>query len=117
MDDRGQEFIKVLRSLNVPRVAAVLITYLSNVNEATSREIEMETGLRQPEVSIGMLTLHENEWVTVREIKKNEKGRPMNVYRLNVPVKEIIKHYEEEKNRESALVMESIQKLKKLATH
>jgi predicted transcriptional regulator len=101
----------------VPRGVAELITYLANVSEATSREIEMGTGLRQPEVSIGMRTLHENKWVLVREVKTEEKGRPKKIYSLSVPLDKIIKHYEDEKIRESALTMEAIQKLKKMATN
>ncbi len=104
-----------MRSLEVPRNAAEIIIYLASMNEATSRDIEMGTGLRQPEVSIGMRTLRENNWVDEREIKREGKGRPMKVYSLSVPIDEIIKHYEDEKNRESASAMEAIQKLRKMA--
>jgi len=97
LDDNDREFIEALRGMNVPRDAAVLITYLANVSEATSREIEMETGLRQSEVSVGMRVLHENNWVTEYEVKSERKGRPMKVYRLSIPIEQIIKHYEEEK--------------------
>ena len=89
-----------------------MITYLANVNEATSREIEMGTDLRQPEVSIGMRTLRENNWVEERDIKAGGKGRPMRIYKLGVPIGEIIKQYEEQKNNEAARSMQAIQKLK-----
>jgi predicted transcriptional regulator len=95
---------------------AALITYLANANEATSREIEMGTNLRQPEVSIAMRALRQNKWVEEREIKAEGKGRPMKVYKLGVPLESIINHYEEESNRESAHAMESIQKLRELTT-
>jgi predicted transcriptional regulator len=36
----------------------------------------------------------------------------MRVYKLGVPLEEIIKHYEEEKNKETAKSMQAIQKLK-----
>jgi predicted transcriptional regulator len=100
----------------VPRNVAALITYLADANEATSREIEMGTNLRQPEVSIGMRTLRQNNWIEQRNIKVEGKGRPMIVYKLNVPLESIINHYEEESNRESAHAMESIEKLKQLTT-
>jgi predicted transcriptional regulator len=38
----------------------------------------------------------------------------MKVYSLLTPIDEIIKHFEEEKQQESAQTMESIQKLKEL---
>ncbi len=114
LDDKDLEFIEVLRSLNVPKGVATLITYLASVDEATSRDIEMGTGLRQPEVSIMMRTLHKNNWVIERDIKAEGKGRPKKVYKLSVPLGEIIEYYEGEKRRESAQVMETIQKLRKM---
>ena len=72
----------------------------------------MGTNLRQPEVSIAMRTMRQNNWVNERDIKTEEKGRPMKVYKLSVPIEEIIKHYEEEKNNEAAKTMQAIQRLK-----
>ena len=114
LDDTDLEFIEALRNLKVPRNVATLITYLSNANEATSREIEVGTNLRQPEVSIAMRALRQNKWVEERDIKTEGKGRRMKVYKLGMPLESIINHYEEESNRESAHAMESIQRLKEL---
>ena len=114
LDERDLEFIDALRNLNVPRNVATLITYLADANEATSREIELGTKLRQPEVSIAMRTLRQNNWVEERDTKKEGKGRPMKVYKISVPIDSIIHHYEEESNRESAHAMMSIQRLKEL---
>ena len=112
LDEKDLEFVDALRSLNVPRNVAALITYLANTNEATSREIEMGTNLRQPEVSIGMRTLRQNNWVEEHDVKLDGKGRPMKIYKLSVPIEKIIKHYEEQKNSESARSMQAIQRLK-----
>ena len=75
----------------------------------------MGTNLRQPEVSIAMRTLRQNNWVTERDVKTEGKGRPIKVYKLNVPIEEIIKHYEEEKKSEDARSMQAIQRLKDIA--
>jgi predicted transcriptional regulator len=114
LDDKDMEFVETLRSLSVPRNVATLITFLANVDEASSREIEMGSDLRQPEVSIAMRTLRDNQWIVEREIKREGKGRPMKVYSLHAGIDEIIKHFEEEKLHESAQAMESIQRLKQL---
>ena len=116
LDDRDLEFVEALRSLDVPRNVAALITYLANVSEATSREIEMGTGLRQPEVSIAMRTMRENDWVTERDAKTEGKGRPMKIYKLGIPLEKIIEYYEGEKNSESARAMEAIQRLREMTT-
>jgi len=115
LDDADREFVEVLKELGIPRNVASMITYLANVEEATSREIEIGSNLRQPEVSIAMRTLRNNSWVEEREIKKDGKGRPMKVYRLTISLPDIIKHFEDEKRRESAKTMESIEKLKELS--
>jgi predicted transcriptional regulator len=112
LDDKDMEFVETLRSLGVPRNVATLITFLANVDEASSREIEMGSDLRQPEVSIAMRTLRDNNWIEEKEIKREGKGRPMKVYSLKASIDEIIKHFEEEKMHESAQAMESIQRLK-----
>ena len=115
LDDTDQEFIEALRSLKVPRGVAALITYLANMSEANSREIEMGTGLRQPEVSIAMRTLRQNNWVTEHEVKAEGKGRPMKVYKLSMPIEKIIQHYEDAKNNETAKTMQAIQRLREIA--
>ncbi|HOO54955.1 MAG TPA: ArsR family transcriptional regulator [Methanothrix sp.] len=115
LDDKDREFVEVLRDLGIPRNVASMITYLANVDEATSREIEIGSNLRQPEVSIAMRTLRNNEWVEEKEIKKDGKGRPMKVYRLTISLEEIIRHFEDEKKRESTRVMENIDRLKDLS--
>ena len=114
LDDKDMEFVETLRSLGVPRNVATLITFLANVDEASSREIEMGSDLRQPEVSIAMRTLRDNNWIEEKEIKRAGKGRPMKVYSLKAGIDEVIKHFEEEKLHESAQAMESIQRLKQL---
>jgi predicted transcriptional regulator len=114
LDDKDMEFVETLRSLGVPRNVATLITFLANVDEASSREIEMGSDLRQPEVSIAMRTLRENNWIEEKEIKREGKGRPMKVYALHATIDDIIKHFEEEKLHESAQAMESIHRLKQL---
>ncbi len=115
LDDDDREFVEVLRDLGIPRNVASMITYLANVQEATSREIEIGSNLRQPEVSIAMRTLRNNDWVEEREIKKDGKGRPMKVYRLTISLEDIIRHFEDEKKRESTKVMENIDRLKDLS--
>ena len=111
-DETDLEFVQGLESLGMNRNVAGLITYLKEVKEGSSRDIETATGMRQPEVSIAMRTLRQNNWVTERDVKTEGKGRPMKIYKLSVHIEEIIKHYEEVKNSESAQAMGSIQRLR-----
>ena len=116
LDDKDREFAETLQELGVQQNVAAMITYLTNVGKATSREIEMGTDLRQPEVSIAAKTLRYNDWLEESDIKREGKGRPLKAYKLKASIDAIIKHFEEEKIRESSQIMQSIQKLKQLAT-
>jgi predicted transcriptional regulator len=117
LDDDDHEFVDLLHSLGVQRNVAKVITYLAVNGEATSRDLERGSGLRQPEVSIAMRTLRGENWVHERDVKSSEgKGRPHKVYTLITPVDEIINLIEEERRKESAKAMESIQRLKDLAS-
>lgn len=115
-DERDLAFAEVLRNIGVNRNVASLITYLKDVKEGSSRDIEIATGLRQPEVSIAMRTLREKGWVIEQEIKGIGKGRPQKIYALRSNIDEIINYYEEEKNQESARTMGAIQRLKELSS-
>ena len=113
-DEKDLKFVQGLEmeSLSMNRNVARMITYLKDLDERSSREIETTTGMRQPEVCIAMRTLRKKGWLAEHEIKNNGKGRPMKVYKLNVPIEEIIKHYEDVKNSEAARTMQAIQRLK-----
>ena len=76
-NEKDWEFIKGLQSLGVNSKAAKLITYLKDTDQgSSSRDIEMATGLRQPEVSIAMGTLRNMGWISEQEVKNPGKGRP-----------------------------------------
>jgi predicted transcriptional regulator len=105
-----------LQNLGVNRNSARLITYLKDVDQGSSRDIEMSTGLRQPEVSIAMRTLRDMGWISERDVKNPGKGRPMKIYALRATMEEIIEHYEAEKKQESARTIEAIQRLKELSS-
>ena len=62
-----------------------------------------------------MRTLRHKGWITDREQKGSGKGRPMRLYRLTVPIEDLIAYYEEKKRNESSQAMQSIQKLKEIS--
>jgi predicted transcriptional regulator len=116
LDDKDREFAETLQKLGVERNVSAMITYLMNVDKATSREIEIGTDLRQPEVSICAKTLRHNGWLEENNFKSEGKGRPSKVYKLRISIAEIIEHLEGERIQKSSQLMQSIQKLRQLAT-
>jgi len=84
------------------------------VNEATSKDLEFGSQLRQPEVSIAMRELRNYGWLDERDIKKEGKGRPMKVYKLAVSMSKIVEHLEKQTKKDTQRTMKNIEKLKKL---
>ena len=115
-DEKDMEVIEGLQSLGLNRNAAKLITYLNEVEEGSSRDIERFTDLRQPEISIAMGTLRNMGWLSEHEVKNIGKGRPQKIYALRVTIEEIIEYYEAEKKQESAQKIDAIQRLKELSS-
>lgn len=83
-----------LQRLGAKRVEATLLDCLLENGSQGTKEIVDATGLRQPEVSVGMQILRERGWVEAEAIPREGKGRPMHRYRLVVPKAEIRRHYE-----------------------
>jgi len=115
LDEKEQELIEALEAVGIRRNVATIIVYLKDLDEATSRDIEKGSGLRQPEVSIAMRTFREKGWITEREVKGSGKGRPTRLYRLTTSIDELVRYYEEMKLNESSQAMQSIQRRKEIS--
>ena len=111
------EFASILMKVGLKRNVAKVLTYLAGVAEATSREIEIGSDLRQPEVSIAMREIRKLDWIVERDEKNPGKGRPYRIYRLNKSLPEIVEFLEQEKSKESERIMRQIEKLKSLKSN
>ena len=111
-DEKDEEIADVLTSLGLSRPLAKTLSYLKDLKEATSTELERVTGLRQPEVSIVMRNLKELDWISEREEKKPGKGRPFKIYSLKLSFKEIVAYFEKQKMREFNEIQSNIKRLK-----
>jgi predicted transcriptional regulator len=109
---REEEFANLLIKIGMKRNVAKVLVYLAHTPEATSRDIERGTDLRQPEVSIAMAALMEQKWVENRESKAENKGRPVKIYRLSQPIDNIMDRIETEKREEANNQLGMIQQLR-----
>jgi predicted transcriptional regulator len=112
LDEEDHLFIETLKNVGMSGNVATTLAYLMNVDEASTREIEISTGLRQPEVSIVMRLMQKQSWISVRSEKDPGKGRPKKIYSLTAPVDEIISYYEDKIYKESQATISTINKLK-----
>lgn len=110
--EKEEEMADLLSEVGLKKNVAKVLVYLANTEEATSREIERGTDLRQPEVSIAMRTLSEKEWISNRESKAESKGRPVKIYNLARPMPEIIDTLEKDKKEEIENQLEIIKKIR-----
>lgn len=116
MGSSEYEMIELFRKINVSRPIALTLACLAKGREVSSQSIEVVSGLRQPEVSVAMRYLRENDWIRIREEKKSKgKGRPVKLYKLTVPMNRIVSTIEQEIIAESRLVLQNIERLKNIA--
>ena len=114
LDKKDEEIADALIFLGMSKPAARMLAFLQQMNEATSIELEMGTGLRQLEVSIAAKQLEEREWINEREEKKQGKGRPYKIYSLKAGFKDIITQLEKQQKKAVDEVQAKIERLKEL---
>lgn len=115
LDDKEKEFVKLLEDLGVETNVAKTLASLTAGSELRSKEIQRVTELSQPEVSMAINELKEDEFVSERIIEREKRGRPMMAYSLNKSLEEIIKKIENKWRMEKQKEKRKIEKAKKLS--
>ncbi len=108
--ENEEEFANLLIEIGMKKNVANVLVFLADTPEATSREIEYGTDMRQSEVSIAMKYLMDQGWIKSRESPSN-KGRPQKVYELAKPITAIIECIENEMKNEVNKQLALIRKL------
>jgi predicted transcriptional regulator len=116
LDETDEEFVEILIKQGLKRSTARVLAYLKSVDKVTSKDLEVGSDLRQPEVSFAMRELRASKWIDESDEKKPGKGRPHKVYSLKVPISKIIGSLEEEKKKDAQETMKSIERLKALSS-
>jgi predicted transcriptional regulator len=109
-NERG--FVELLIAIGIRRNVAHVLVFLANAPEATSRDIERSTDLRQPEVSLAMNYLIGKKWIRSSENRSAHKGRPVKVYSLSRPVSSIMDLIEKEQKEKAKQKLAVLQKLR-----
>jgi len=82
--------VSALSSTGMPKgVARTLATLSTSTDRLTSKDIERETRLRQPEVSIAVRELLVRGWIEQEALREGAKGRPVYIYRMATDLKHI----------------------------
>ncbi len=94
------------------RHSARTLVFLANIPEATSRDIERGTDLRQGEVSKAISYFTGRGWVESRKLAQEKRGRSMCIYRLVVPLSEILSAIEQDMRDEMEQKIALIRKVR-----
>ncbi|MCL4336776.1 MAG: ArsR family transcriptional regulator [Candidatus Thermoplasmatota archaeon] len=112
LSEANDKLAKYLIISDIPRSVAYTLVYIRDKGEITSVEIERETGLRQPEVSIAMQWLRRKGWINKRNMKKEGKGRPIHGYRLSKSFNEILEEIIQDLSNKISEINDNIDQLK-----
>ncbi len=112
LSEDNERLAKYLIISDIPRSVAYTLVYIRNKGEITSVEIERETGLRQPEVSIAMQWLRRKGWINKRNMKKEGKGRPIHGYKLSKDFNEILEEIIQDLEAKISDINSNIKQLK-----
>jgi predicted transcriptional regulator len=109
--EKEEEYVNLLSSIGTRKNIAKLLVYLGKKEEATSRDIEHGTDLRQPEVSVALRRLMERGWVRCHEVHVSA-GRPVKVWNLAVPMGKILDCIGQEKQDELKARLDMVQRVR-----
>jgi len=114
LTQQDEKIVYIFTELGMPKNLAKTLTYISQVDECRSAEVEQGANLRQPEVSVAMQELKKKGWIDKRDLKKEGKGRPIYIYKLTSSLDHVIGSFEKEKLQEIEVVKRDIAELKVL---
>jgi len=111
---KQKNLVERLRQAGVDRNIALTLVFVAGREEATRRDIETATGLKQPEVSIATQAMRGRDWMDKRDIKKEGKGRPVHGYMLDKPLNEIIQEIKKEEEKRIQSMKDNLKKIEDL---
>jgi len=114
MDEKDKKLAASLQRLGYKYPTAKIIVCLLAKGKATPREIEYSMSMRQPEVSLGMLSLRKSGLVSKVEIPTPGRGRPTHQYTLNMPIDKFLSKVEAEAKVRIDQIEEDLGALKNL---
>lgn len=112
--ESASEVAELLGGLGVERNQARILAHLASEGEAKSRDLEKVCRLRQPQVSLATKDLRTAGWLVVEERRNGSRGRPVHVYRLEVPLARIVDALEASKREEIQRELATIERLRRL---
>ena len=89
LDENEEKLAGLLQRFDYFHTDARILTYMLKKKKATSKRIERDLDLRQPEVSMGIKRLRVQKIIGKIEISTPGKGRPTHEYHLKMKPDEV----------------------------
>lgn len=116
LNEKEERFADLLIEAGLNKNVALCLTYISSHDNIKTKDIEFDVRLRQPEVSTAVSKLREKNWIKNYTEKKEGKGRPTHVYKLNKPLEEIINEVNERNIEKIKKLKRNINNLEKISS-
>ena len=116
MNPKERKLEDMLSKYGFTRSKARCMAFMLVMDEGTSRKIEHEMDLRQPEVSIGMKELVKGGFVkiSIMRTERTGKGRPTYMYKLAKSKETIIANMKKKLNDDTEKKLKNLAELKKM---
>jgi predicted transcriptional regulator len=88
MNGINKKIAEEMQKIGFTHIEAKIMVYMFNNDIGISKAIEHETGLRQPEASVGLQKLRNIGLLKKEDIKLKGKGRPIHKYSLKKTMNE-----------------------------
>ncbi len=91
IDKEDMEFVNAFVVVGMNEKQAKILMHIYNVKEVSQTEIERYTDMRQSDVSTHIAPMVKIGYLKTELVTKEKgKGRPMNVYMLNMSIEDIV---------------------------
>lgn len=112
---KDRDIIRKLKANGLPRVVATVLIELKNANiesGLTAKQIQLNTGLSQPQVSQATIYAYSRGWLSVTFPTTKAAGRPMGYYNLSKPFVDLIKEVADARAQTIAGMMDNLNALR-----
>lgn len=109
-----EQLVSILQEIGMKKNDARVLGLMFQGYERTPHQIERETDLRQPEVSLALSYLTKQHWVQVVRHLTENKGRPVKVFQLAESVDEILDRMKDEFFSDYSKKIDSIERIREL---
>jgi len=114
MDEMDNEIVNILTRIGMARNTAKVFVAIKELDTPDTKQIMQFTGIMQPQISVAIQKLREQDYINVKTEKTENRGRPISYFLLKKSVSEIINDIEMIVQERINTEKQNIERLKEL---